>query len=240
MRRALRQFGPVPDGIEPISGYRMWTYSLRRWGTYLHSLSCHGIPSCPWEAAGSDWVFASCVQDPYRKHRVPDEGCTCGVYALTAVDDVFEFGLPYETGNGDGALMGRVELAGKIIEHERGYRAKRARIAELIPIEGATRDAMRIARRLGIPLSPPAPLPAKLSEAELQVLELIASDLTISEVGNVLGISSREAELHLHRAKIAISASERTILGPPRPLDAGTKSVEWVTRMSPAAAPIWN
>jgi hypothetical protein len=216
MSPVLQLVGPVPDGIEPISGYRMWTYSLTPWRTYLHSLSCMGFPSCPWESAGSDWVFASCIREPW-KHSAPDKDCTCGVYALTTIRQVFGFGLPYESGDGDGAL-GRVELAGKIIEHEKGYRAERARIAELVPIEGTTRDAMRIGRRLGIPVAPLAVAPAQLSEAELQVLELIASGSSNSEIAKILGISVGEVKRRLDRAVEALHASAPTILGPPSPL----------------------
>ncbi|MCD6022339.1 MAG: hypothetical protein K0R20_2049 [Actinomycetia bacterium] len=49
-------------------------------------------------------------------------------------------------------VFGRVELAGKVIEHETGYRAERAHIAELIPTTtdgGVTRS---LARRLELPL----------------------------------------------------------------------------------------
>jgi hypothetical protein len=53
-----------------------------------------------------------------------------------------------------GVVFGRVELAGKVIEHETGYRAERAHIAELIPTTtdgGVTRS---LARRLELPLGP--------------------------------------------------------------------------------------
>lgn len=51
-----------------------------------------------------------------------------------------------------GLILGRVELAGKIIEHDDGYRAQTARIAELIPIEGDESNGMRLAARLGLTL----------------------------------------------------------------------------------------
>ena len=49
--------------------------------------------------------------------------------------------------------MGRVELAGKVIEHEHGYRAERARVAEFIPIHGWERPVMVLGNRLGVPIA---------------------------------------------------------------------------------------
>jgi len=48
-----------------------------------------------------------------------------------------------------------VELAGKIIEHEWGYRAERARIVEFIPLAGTERSVMILAARLGVPIAEP-------------------------------------------------------------------------------------
>jgi hypothetical protein len=64
------------------------------------------------------------------------------------------------TGSTSGVVMGRVELAGKIIEHERGYRAERARIAELIPFRGTEQSVMILAARLGLPISEPVDIPS--------------------------------------------------------------------------------
>jgi hypothetical protein len=63
-------------------------------------------------------------------------------------------------GSTSGVVMGRVELAGKIIEHEWGYRAERARIAELIPFRGTEQSVMILAARLGLPISEPVDIPS--------------------------------------------------------------------------------
>jgi hypothetical protein len=57
-------------------------------------------------------------------------------------------------------VLGRVELAGKVIEHEWGYRAERARIAELIPFRGTEQSVMILAARLGLPISEPVDIPS--------------------------------------------------------------------------------
>ncbi|HET6791336.1 MAG TPA: hypothetical protein VFI35_07090 [Actinomycetota bacterium] len=54
----------------------------------------------------------------------------------------------------NGVVFGRVELAGKVIEHETGYRAERARIAELIPTTTDGGSTLSLARRLELPLGP--------------------------------------------------------------------------------------
>jgi len=57
-------------------------------------------------------------------HDAPSFDCTCGIYV--AVKDYFDI---YE-----GCLFGGVELFGKIIEHEYGYRAQYARITHISPL----------------------------------------------------------------------------------------------------------
>ena len=47
-----------------------------------------------------------------------------------------------------------MELAGKVIEHDHGYRAERARIVELIPLRETEADVAAIARRIGVAVGP--------------------------------------------------------------------------------------
>jgi hypothetical protein len=51
-------------------------------------------------------------------------------------------------------VLGRILLSGKVIEHDLGYRAERARIAELIPFRGTERSIMVLADRLGVGMAP--------------------------------------------------------------------------------------
>jgi hypothetical protein len=162
----------APDGIDPFVGYRAWTFALDRQGVSLYPLSGFGRPSV-WNMAVRGWATASCLvhwreglrmvrecacggDDPSCPtcipfHAAPQEGCTCGFYALKGVP----LGLSYGTSH---VVFGRVDLAGKVIEHDFGYRAERARIVELIPIVGAQMSALHVANRLGIPIGlPPRP-----------------------------------------------------------------------------------
>jgi hypothetical protein len=168
----------VPDAINPLTGYRAWRFD-RRGG--LFPISRSGVVAkTAWDGADRRWVSATCrLHDPsvhpdsvsrmmenvYRKlglmldqpfefeltphpiaHAVPEGWCSCGFYAMKELRSVTE-------PDGPDVILGRVELAGKVIECTQGYRAERARVAELIPVAGQERAALRLARRLGVPLT---------------------------------------------------------------------------------------
>jgi hypothetical protein len=54
-------------------------------------------------------------------------------------------------------IVGRVHLAGKVIEHELGYRAERARIAEILPLPGYDAWTDAVSQRYGVPVGDPPP-----------------------------------------------------------------------------------
>lgn len=160
----------VPDAIEPLIGYRAWYVS----GASLLPIG-HRDPAAttsPWDGANRHWVSATCsfgtpepVTDSMRKrlehiyaklglpfesfpdgpHAVPGEDCGCGFYAMKELSSMLGLSAP-------GVVLGRVELAGKVIECTLGYRAERARIAALIPIGGNDRTVKRLEQSLGLPL----------------------------------------------------------------------------------------
>jgi hypothetical protein len=128
----------VPDGIEPISALRVWRVDsdLR-----LHSLNREAT----W--VPGEWLTAHCS---IKDHTAPREGCTCGVYAAKDLNQLTPVvGAP--------AIVGKVRLAGKIIEHDRGYRAERARIVELLPTEGKSQLTESVAGRYGVPIGDEIP-----------------------------------------------------------------------------------
>ncbi len=158
----------IPDGIDPIVGYRAWYYEIGQRGARLHPLIQRGsgvaAGASDWDGASWWWVTATCSRGAASWHVAPEEECTCGFYAMSTLPPVVS-ACGYRTaeiGPGDtsGVVLGRVELAGKIIEHEWGYRAERARIAELIPFRGTERSVMILAARLGLPISEPVDMPS--------------------------------------------------------------------------------
>jgi hypothetical protein len=157
----------IPDGIEPIVGFRMWLYTIHRFQPQLHPINSlgHTTGPSPWDGAESGWVVASCAAGPVDPEHVPGWSCTCGFYATKNLPQFCKAIVlvdlpPREDGVKHGWIFGRVELAGKIVEHDDGYRAQRARIAELKPVEGDQQNGSHLAALLGLPIADPVPVPA--------------------------------------------------------------------------------
>jgi hypothetical protein len=131
----------TPDAIEPIAAFRMWQADE---SGGLHSFNGQAV----WEPG--KWVVARCR---LHDHEAPREGCSCGVYALKQLDGLLPGGF------GSWSVLGRVELAGKVIEHSDGYRAERARIVELFPGVGQRPLLDAIAARSGVPIGREIPAP---------------------------------------------------------------------------------
>ena len=166
-------FERAPDGIVPLVGYRMWKVAYEEGEPVFLPLS-HASPD--WNGATRGWVSSTCwigsdefLASPDRepswdgpiRHRAPGEGCSCGFYAMKELDGQLlrvaaaaAHGVD-RIGTEDVAVLGRVELAGKVIEHELGYRAERARIVELIPLRGQQRTVEAVARRAGVGVGRP-------------------------------------------------------------------------------------
>jgi hypothetical protein len=150
---------PVPDAVEPIVAYRTWTAES--------DLLLHSGYDATWPPG--EWMVAACA----GAHTAPDEHCSCGLYSLRGLDslhtsiNVFlaldsEPGAPAPTrGTGPSQplewpspVVGKVHLAGKVIEHEDGYRSERARLVEILPVEPFRREHELIAQRYRVPVGP--------------------------------------------------------------------------------------
>lgn len=146
----------APDGIEPIVGYRAWLLLGGGYGA-LHPLNLRGAAGHTWNAASTGWIVASCARDGRLPGvdglhgQVPEERCSCGFYALKSLFTLRR-GLAEGNGLRPYLVLGRVLLAGKIIEHTLGYRAQRARIVDLIPIAGSEKRVELTAHALGLPI----------------------------------------------------------------------------------------
>jgi hypothetical protein len=121
---------PIPDMITPIEAYRLWKFTIRADGSWLSPIAAKG-PA--WQPG---WNTATCQTAPVpllsAPHRAPAEGCACGLYGRMELDVAPSSGILDQSLWGE--IAGKVELAGKVIEHEEGYRAERARLVELIPL----------------------------------------------------------------------------------------------------------
>ena len=141
----------IPDGIFPIPAYRAWSYDFDDLAGALHPLGRADDGDSPWLGASSRWVSASCgrrIEDHSIHEQVPEENCSCGFYSvkwLSTLRQMFPYG-------GSNLVLGRILLAGKVIEFEWGYRAERARIIELLPWRGTESDVERLAACVGAPV----------------------------------------------------------------------------------------
>jgi hypothetical protein len=179
MITTIGRWAYAPDLIEPIVGYRAWRYTASERAVQLFPITLTADDlgeENPWEGAWSCWARASCPASDEGTHPAPDEGCSCGFYAMKIPDAVARFTAMNEvhiyadhTDVSNSVVFGRVELAGKVIEHETGYRAERARIAELTPTTTDGGVTLSLARRLELPLGPiwdTAPLVREMQEIE--------------------------------------------------------------------------
>jgi hypothetical protein len=155
----------IPDGIGPIYAYRGWYYTVQGSHVTLRPVTRRvgrETTQSPWDGAESGWVVATCARADQEHADVPDQMCTCGFYSAKTVPLLLWMvgGLSdpdFGSGPDSGSVLGRIELAGKIIEHDHGYRSERARIVELIPRAGQRMEVRRLARLLGLRVGKPAP-----------------------------------------------------------------------------------
>src|SRR5690554_3046331 len=118
-----RRWAPTEESEEPAAdlGEEYWSPTAitawRAWGWTGHVL--RGV----WQPWTSSTFVAECLDC----EEVPSDSHTCGVYAFKNVSDVVAM-----TGRRAGLVIGRVELSGLVIEHERGYRAEQVKMVELM------------------------------------------------------------------------------------------------------------
>lgn len=144
----------IPDYIEPIVGYRAWGVMLDSFVTarsvvwpndpsyppveHQNSprLTCLGVGGV-WPV-GNQELTAKCRSFPL--HKAPQPGCTCGLYALKTYERVIQTYQPALTGVSNTLLfvIGQVEMTGRVMVHEDGYRAERMRVVKLM--SGVTRS----------------------------------------------------------------------------------------------------
>jgi len=167
----------APDGITPLVGYRVWTLSVGPGRRALRSMNGQIVHEVnlnhPLGHRTDPWLTARCQMND---HDAPEESCSCGFYA---VKSLFTLGrlllfpaLPSALARtADRAatflVAGRVDLAGKVVEHDLGYRAERMRIAELLAFGGTEQTVARFARRLGVPVGEPIPDPDDVAGATI-------------------------------------------------------------------------
>jgi hypothetical protein len=112
----------VPDAITPVLGHRLWEV---RHGV-LRSLWCRALSWAPQQRSTAachqpQGSLASQLAGRHLPlHAAPGPGCTCGIYAVSAPED-----LPTDwSGTRELVVWGTVALWGRVVVAERGWRAQ--------------------------------------------------------------------------------------------------------------------
>jgi hypothetical protein len=103
---------PVGADLEPIIGWRGWFLRLTKTGPELIPAAI-GRSGWPWRTPMTARCFAGAA------HRSPDPGCSCGLYAYRSERALRSSRAWFP-------VIGTVSLWGRIVEHERLWRAEHA------------------------------------------------------------------------------------------------------------------
>ena len=184
---------PVPDAIEPIRAWRVWAGSAMGDGTVeLRSLT-DAARRTHWPVGEA--LHARCMRG---RHPAPSAECSCGIYAHRSRGAALAHARATP-----GSIVGEVELWGRVIEHEHGYRSEYARI-----------------RTLWVPVAP-APCPAE----QHNVTEALAQRRSLSRYGVTTGIVHSQTGLALELADLrAVFDREAP---PPTPLRRLLPAIAW-------------
>jgi hypothetical protein len=137
----------VPDGVEPVVGWRVWDVVELDGSLRLCSLAFWSVwLPCRAAAATCRRALAEAGLRGLPPHAAPQARCTCGIYATQTAAQV----LAYSRGVRRRAdtvhrVAGRAALWGTVVECEGGWRASHAYPAALYVPE-AKRRALRPTR----------------------------------------------------------------------------------------------
>ena len=121
----------IPDVVGEIVGWRAWDAVGTERCPRLQSVNGNLFPD---DSAGSiwptgRWFYARCPHG--HTSDIPVEGCSCGLYAAAALDQLLELGYG-SYGDLTDKVIGQVAFAGKVIPGTQGWKAERGRVLHLV------------------------------------------------------------------------------------------------------------
>jgi len=144
-----------------IKAYRSW-YLDRRVSSRLPNVKT-GLPSLSSVTfsegeIGGRWAYgvneAICLD---HKHKAPVYDCHCGMYSIKKREDTYINTIKYLMPSidpdkdfcmVDTVVQGSIDIFGKVIIHEKGYRSEYAKILELFPTVTCTLCTLRTTRQV--------------------------------------------------------------------------------------------
>lgn len=136
----------IPDSITPVVGFRAWRLTQAGLVSVVHGGRwSHKEPEVAWCSDRTGAFPGFQVIFPFSgggarvlppapasaEHLAPDEKCSCGIYATAQLEDLKSGTLHLGIWGRQNYVLGIVEGYGKVILHDKGWRAERARIRQL-------------------------------------------------------------------------------------------------------------
>ena len=194
----------VPDGIEPIVGWRYWgCEALGTETCWLTSITRFST----WQVRRP--TLARCSYAPVHEaggSGVPDPSCTCGVYAVSDLDVLKQVADPTpdqdHAGGSRAVVVGTVAIWGRIVPGEWGWRGEQAYPRQLWVVR-ETASSTEEASVLAASLQRAYGVPAEVCEAAWA----LPQDSRLPETADTVALAAAAWDLSHSLDRLASAAS---------------------------------
>ena len=125
-------------------------------------------------------------KEPPPHGPVPSKHCTCGIYATTSLDTINWY-------LNDGPVLGIVELGGRTIPADQGYRAAFARVAAILLIDPALTLPHQVLREVATAYQVPALVPHSTDPAQYRARLGLGASLADEAAAYLRDLNPRES-----------------------------------------------